>query len=111
MIETLILMFLNMTESFDISFDLISDTGAATLGTDIFFSILVLSILVVGYATSYDSQGRRNIAVIPLLTILLCTTFSYMIPTITSILLWIIGAFISGGAVLWKAAIKRRGEY
>ena len=111
MIENLIIMFLNMTETFDISFDLIADTGAATLGTDIFFSILVLSILIVGYATSYDSQGRRNIAVIPLLSILLCTTFSFLIPAATSLIIWILGTFIAGGAVLWKAAIKRRGEY
>jgi len=106
-----LLCFLNMTETFEVSFDLIADTGAATLGMDMFFSILVFSILIVGYATSYDSQGRRNIAVIPVLSILLCTTFSFIIPPATSLILWILGTFVAGGAVLWKAAIKRRGEY
>ena len=106
-----ILAFLNMTQVFDISFEQITNTAAATIGVDAFFTILTLSFVLLGYATATNRAGVRNIATIPVFTIIACIMFSLMIPTVSSIILWVLGVFLAGGSVLWKVAIKRRGEY
>ena len=105
------LMFLNMTDELEFSLSRISEIGAATLGVDAFFTLIMLAMVGIGYYHIKDEYGAHNIAVIPVMVIISMIIFSTMIPVITSILFWVLGMFLAGGSILWKAAMKRRGEY
>ena len=109
--STNLLAFLNMSDTLEFSLSRIAEVGAATLGVDAFFSILMLAMIGIGYFHLKDEYGSRNIAVIPVMVTIVMIMFSVMIPVITSITLWVLGMFLAGGSILWKAAFKRRGEY
>lgn len=105
------LAFLNMSEDISFSITQFFDAGIATLGVDMFFSLLVLSMVGIGYYHLRDEYGARNIAIIPVMVIISMTIFSVMVPIGTSILLWVLGIFLAGGSILWKGVFKHRGEH
>ena len=111
MFDYLVLAFLNMTETFKFEPKMVTDIGIATLGANAFFSILILAMVGIVYYHNRDATGGRNIAVIPISIIIFNMIFSLMIPPATSILLWVLGFFLAGGSVFWKAIFKSRGEY
>jgi hypothetical protein len=100
-----------MSENIEFSLSRISEVGVATLGIDAFFTIIMLAMVGIGYYHIKDEYGARNIAVIPVIITISMIIFSVMIPVITSILFWVLGMFLAGGSILWKAGFKRRGEY
>jgi len=107
----LILMFLNLTDELEFSLNRISEIGAATLGLDTFFTIIMFAMVGIGYYHIKDEYGARNIAVIPVIVTISVVIFSVMVPVITLIMMWLFGFFLAGGSILWKAGFKRRGEY
>ncbi len=111
MIEAIILAFMNMTRSWNVSLQTIVDTAEASIGINAFFSILVLSFTLLGYTTAVDKSGMKNIATAVIFALIGVTVFSFMLPPVVSILLWVLTAFAAGGTILWKVAFKKRGEY
>ena len=105
------LLFMNMNDTLEFSISKISDIGAATLGLDAFFTMIMLAMVGIGYYHIKDEYGARNIAVIPAIVTVSMVMFSLMIPATTSLMFWIFGMFLAGGSILWKSAFKRRGEY
>lgn len=109
--NTNLLAFLNMNETLTFSLSKVSEIGAATIGIDAFFTLIMFAMVGIGYYHLKDEYGSRNIAIIPVMVVITMILFSTMIPAISSIVLWIFGMFLAGGSILWKAAFKRRGEY